>query len=112
MTVLTIRAHKRYAVRQAVRLGKPGAKPLDGLMIELSSEGIRISNLGRPSFSIGDPVNVQIDELKFHGKIRWTHDGIAGVRFDTALFPNQLGDLIARSRGENVAAPAAALKVA
>jgi hypothetical protein len=112
MTVLTIRAHKRYAVRQAVRLGKPGAKPLDGLMIELSSEGIRISNLGRPSFDIGEPVTVQIDELKFRGKIRWSHDGIAGVRFDTALFPSQLGDLIARSRGETVAAPAEALKVA
>ena len=112
MTVLTIRAHKRYAVRQAVGLGKPGAKPLSGLMIELSSEGIRISNLGRPNFNIGEPVTVHIDELKFHGKIRWAHDGIAGVRLDSALFPSQLGELIARSRGESVAAPMAALKVA
>src|SRR5688572_12261975 len=100
MTVLTIRAHKRYAVRQPVSLGKPGEKPITGLMIELSSEGVRISNLGRPGLVIGEPVTVEIDELKFHGKIRWTHDGIAGVRLDNPLFNNQLGDLIARGRNE------------
>ena len=101
MTVLTIRAHKRYAVRQPVRLGKPGDKAIGGLMIELSSEGLRISNLGRPGFMIGEPVTVAIDELKFHGKIRWAHDGIAGVRLDNALYSAQLGELIARGRGES-----------
>ena len=100
MTVLTIRAHKRYAVRQPVRLAKPGAKAVGGLMIELSSEGCRISNLGRPGFVVGEPVTVEIEELKFRGKIRWTHDGIAGVRLDTALFPSQMSELIALSRGE------------
>jgi len=103
MTVLTIRANKRYAVRQPVQLGKPGAKPISGLMIELSSEGVRISNLGRPGLMIGEPVTVQIGELKFHGKIRWTHDGIAGVRLDNALYSSQLGELIARGRGESCA---------
>ena len=79
------------------------AKPVNGLMIELSSEGVRISNLGRPGFVIGEPVTVAIDELKFHGKIRWTHDGIAGVRLDNALYSAQLGELIARGRGESCA---------
>src|SRR6185503_4572781 len=110
MTVLTIRAHKRYAVRQPVRLGKPGAKPISGLMIELSSEGIRVSNLGRPGLLIGEPVTVEIGEHKFHGKIRWTHDGIAGVRLDTALYSRQLGELLERGRGEPCAE--ASLKVA
>ena len=100
MTVLTIRAHKRYAVRQPVLLGKPGAKPVSGLMIELSSEGVRISNLGRPGFEIGEPVTVELDDRKFHGRIRWYHDGIAGVRLDAALYSNQLSDLIALGRGE------------
>lgn len=103
MTVLTIRSHKRYAVRQVVRLGKVGAKPVSGLMIELSSEGCRISNLGRPGFVIGEPVTVEIDGYKLRGKIRWAHDGIAGVRLDTALHPAQLGELIAMSRGESLA---------
>ena len=101
MTVLTIRANKRYAVRQPVQVAKRGAKPITGLMIELSSEGVRISNLGRPGLMIGEPVTVEIGELKFHGKIRWTHDGIAGVRLDNALYSSQLGELIARGRGES-----------
>ena len=103
MTVLTIRSHKRYAVRQPVQLAKPGAKPISGLMIELSSEGVRISNLGRPGLVIGEPVTVEIGERKYHGKIRWAHDGIAGVRLDHALFSSQLGELIAFGRGESCA---------
>jgi hypothetical protein len=100
MTVLTIRANRRYAVRQPVLLGKAGAKPVSGLMIELSSEGVRISSLGRPGFEIGEAVTVEIDDRKFHGRIRWYHDGIAGVRLDTALYSNQLSELIAFGRGE------------
>jgi hypothetical protein len=101
MTVLTIRAHKRYAVRQPVRVRKPGRQAAQGLMIELSSEGCRISNLGRGAFEIGEAVTVEVDELRFAGRIRWAHDGIAGVRLDHALFGGQLGDLIARGRGES-----------
>lgn len=103
MTVLTIRAHRRYAVRQMVRLKRDSGKPLSGLMIELSSEGVRISNLGRPGLTVGEEVTVDIDGSTLHGYIRWTHDGIAGVRLAKALFPGQLGDLIARGRGEEAA---------
>jgi hypothetical protein len=84
-----------------VRLRKPGGRPATGLMIELSSEGVRISNLGRGEFVAGEPVTVEIDELEFHGRIRWAHDGIAGVRLDTALFSNELSHLIARGRGQD-----------
>ena len=100
MTVLTIRAHKRYAVRQPVRVRRPGETPVGGLMFELSSEGFRISNLGRPGLTIGEAVVVELGELLYHGRIRWAHDGIAGIRLDKALFTNQLHDLIARGRGE------------
>jgi hypothetical protein len=103
MTVLTIRTHRRYAVRQMVRLGRDGGKPLSGLMIELSSEGCRISNLGRPGLTIGEEVSVDVEGTKLHGYIRWTHDGIAGVRLAKALHPAQLGTLIARGRGEAAA---------
>ena len=102
MSVLTIRAHKRYAVRQPVRLAKKGATPAQGLLIELSSEGLRISNLGHASFAVGDVVSVEVEETKLFGRIRWAHDGIAGVRLDAALHTNQLGDLIARGRGQFV----------
>jgi len=103
MTVLTIRAHRRYAVRQPVRLRRDGEKALSGLMIELSSEGIRISNLGRPGLTVGEEVTVDVEGSKLHGYIRWTHDGIAGVRLGRALHPAQLGELIARGRGEAAA---------
>lgn len=100
MTVLTIRAHRRYAVRQMVTLRRPGQTPISGLMIELSSEGFRISNLGRPGLTIGEAVTVDLDGLTYHGRIRWSHDGIAGIRLDHALFSNQLNELVARGRGE------------
>ena len=100
MTVLTIRAHKRYAVRQPVRLGKAGDQAAHGLMIELSSEGCRISNLGPARFTVGEPVTVEVDERRYRGRIRWAHDGIAGVRLDTALFGQELSELIALGRGE------------
>jgi len=99
MTVLTIRAHKRYAVRQQVQLAKPGDQASKGLLIELSSEGCRISNLGRCDYTIGEEVTVELGELSLGGRIRWMHDGIAGVRLDRALYPSQLGELIARDRG-------------
>ena len=99
MAVLMIRAHKRYAVRQPVRLGKLGSEPAKGLMIELSSEGCRISNLDRCDYAIGEEVTLELGELSLGGRIRWAHDGIAGVRLDRALYPNQLGELVARDRG-------------
>ena len=99
MTVLTIRSHKRYAVRQPVRLGKPGASPAKGLLIELSSEGCHISGLNRCDYAIGEEVTLELGELSLGGRIRWAHDGIAGVRLERPLYPNQLGELIARDRG-------------
>jgi hypothetical protein len=72
-------------------------------MIELSSEGARISNLGRQGLAIGEQVTVDVEGSKLHGYIRWTHDGIAGVRLAKALFPAQLSELISRGRGEAAA---------
>ena len=101
MTVLTIRAHKRYAVRQPVRVCRSDDKAVSGLMIELSSEGCRISNLGRPGLVVGEAVTLDIDGHTYRGRIRWSHDGVAGVRLERALFGNELCDLIARGRGQN-----------
>lgn len=100
MTVLTIRAHRRYALRQPVSLAKPDGAPARGLLIELSSEGCRISNLGGTSLAVGERVAVHVDEISLPGRIRWAHDGIAGVRLDKALRTSQLAELIALGRGE------------
>ena len=98
MAVLTIRSHRRYAVRQQVSLGRSAGEPANGLLIELSSEGCRISNLGRRDYTIGEEVTVELGEISLGGRIRWMHDGIAGVRLDQALYPSQLSELIARDR--------------
>ena len=94
MTVLTIRAHKRYATRQPVRLRAGRAKAVCGLLIELSAEGIRISNLGAARFEIGQPVTVEIGERDYQGRVRWSHDGIAGVRLDRALHVPEIAYLL------------------
>jgi hypothetical protein len=101
MTVLSIRAHKRYAVRQAVSLRKDGGRRSQGLLIELSSEGCRISNLERGEHLAGESVMIEIGDVKLNGHVRWAHNGVAGVRLDNALFSNQLAELVAMGRGEH-----------
>ena len=103
MTVLTIRAHKRYAVRQPVRLAAPDDQAVGGLLIELSAEGCRISNLGGAEFSVGERVAVHVDGISLPGRIRWAHDGLAGVRLDPALHTHQLADLVSLGRGGRLA---------
>jgi hypothetical protein len=99
MTVLTIRSHKRYATRQKVRLCAADERPVEGLLIELSSEGYRISNLGSvAAYTVGQPVTVEIDDDIFAGRIRWAHNGIAGVRLDSALHTYQIAELLAQGR--------------
>lgn len=99
MTVLTIRAHKRYAIRQAVRLQKEKSRPAKGLMIELSTEGCRISNLGDAPFEIGEEVSVDLcGNRKLHGIVRWAHDGFAGIKLGTPLLGRELADLLNTGR--------------
>ena len=73
-------------------------------MIELSSEGFRISNLKRGEHVAGEAVTVEIGDMTLRGRIRWAHDGVAGVRLDHALFSNQVAELVAIGRGEEEAA--------
>jgi hypothetical protein len=101
MSVLTIRTHRRYAVRQEVEVGKACGACETGLLIELSSEGCRISNLGRGGYSIGDEVTLDLGDRRLPGKIRWAHDGIAGVRLDSALFGHELNAIVARGREDS-----------
>jgi hypothetical protein len=100
MAVFTIRTHKRYAVRHAVSLHKADGRPAEGLLIELSSEGCRISNLKRGEHIAGETVTVEIGDVALHGRVRWAHDGVAGVRLDNALFSSQLAELVAMGRCE------------
>jgi hypothetical protein len=100
MTVLTIRAHKRYAVRHPVRLGAPGSAATPGLLIELSAEGCRISKLAEAMFEAGERIVVHLGQVALPGRIRWAHDGLAGIRLDNVLRRDQFAELVALARGE------------
>lgn len=99
MSVLTIRTHKRYALRLPVELSGAGGGTARGLLIELSKQGARISNLGQRSYEFGDEVSVVTDcgrELK--GTVRWSHDGLAGISLEAPLHAPQMSDFLAASR--------------
>jgi hypothetical protein len=86
MAVRPIRATSRYAMRLPARLTCKAAGPtLRGLLIELSMEGARISNLG----------NARLDsEHKLNGTVRWAHDGLAGLKLDNPLHIRELETLL------------------
>ena len=95
MTVLTIRSSKRYAVRGEVELSGRS-----GLMIELSAEGCRVSNLGDKRYDIGEEVDLTTPAgTTMSGRIRWSRGNVAGVRFDCALHLAELSEMLAACRG-------------
>ena len=99
MTVLTIRSHRRYAMRMPVTLQRKGEKALRGLLIELSQEGARVSNLGRVPYEAGDTVTLEMrGGRKIHSTVRWAHDGIAGLKLNRSLHVPEMSDIIAGDR--------------
>lgn len=102
MSVLIIRAHKRFAVCHRVGLRKPGRRGVDGLLIELSLEGCRISGVDpRGNFELDEPVVVSIDGAEpLEARIRWQRDGTEGLRFQRPLSMAALERLIRLCRGE------------
>lgn len=102
MTLLTIRSTRRYAVRHPVHLAKDGAKELSGLLIELCSEGCRISGLGACDLAEGEEVCVKLGARHMEGFVRWARNGVAGVRFAQALFERQISELIAEDRQDRL----------
>ena len=99
MSVLVIRANKRFAVRRQVRLLGGTAPNRGGLMIELSSEGCRISNADSLAYVIDQEVTVELDDgERLPGRIRWAHDGFVGVKFASALRQTALAQLLEVSR--------------
>ncbi len=106
MSILVIRASKRFAVRRQARLCKAGAELLDGLLIEISLEGCRISNVEHNRFAIGQTATVQIDGIDdIEGRVRWAHDGFVGLRFTRPLHMAALGLLIGSCRRETGGGP-------
>ena len=102
VSVLIIRAHKRFAVCRKARLRRPGKKAEEGLLIELSLEGCRISNLALQAFAIDQTVLLRVDGARtvLEGRVRWLGDGTVGLRFLRPLHAAALDQLIRLCRGE------------
>lgn len=104
MTVLTIRAHKRFAVCRKTRLRKSGKRGAEALLIELSLDGCRIGQVGASEdFAIGDVLTLRVDgrAAPLEGRVRWLGEGVIGLRFTCPLHNAALEALIRLCRGEN-----------
>lgn len=106
--LLTIRAHKRYAVCSRVRLRKEAKRGIDGLLIELSLDGCRISHVGKTaSFALGDPLTLRLEgTAPIEARIRWVNDSAIGLRFERPLHIAGLQSLIQLCRGSEQGQPA------
>lgn len=102
MSVFTIRAHKRFAVCRKIRLGKTGRRGIDGLLIELSLDGCRISHSSKGgSFALDELVVLRVNGTEpIEGYVRWLRDGVVGLRFARPLHNAGLEQLIRLCRSE------------
>ena len=99
--LLTIRAHKRYAVCSRVRLRKQAKRAIDGLLIELSLDGCRISHVGNAAkFALGDMLTLRLEgTAPIPALVRWVNESTVGLRFESPLHVAGLQDLIQLCRG-------------
>jgi len=101
MSVVSIRSHKRFAVCHDVSLRSSSGKPVDGMLIEVSKGGCRISNLGHNEYELGHQLAVQVAGFEeFLGRVRWSRQGMVGLCFSRPLHGSCLDRLIRFCRGE------------
>lgn len=104
MNAMIGRTHRRYALHLPVELRSETASKAKGLLIEISQECARISQLERDTYQPGDTVIVRSPcGMKREGRIRWTRATNAGVRFADPLRLHELSDWLS-TRHENHAA--------
>jgi hypothetical protein len=86
-------------MRLPVELQRVDAQEVHGLLIELSLQGARISNLDSRDIKPGQQVDMLApDGTTLPGVVRWSHDGIAGIKLTRALHLPELAELVAINR--------------
>ena len=115
ITVLTIRIHRRYAVRSAVQLQREGSGVAQGLLTELSAHGCRVSRVSpcERDLGVGEQVTI-VSDLGFEltGAVRWARDGMAGIYLHRAIDPRRMNELLAVTRGVDESGEAGARSAA
>ena len=101
VSVLVIRAHKRFAVRRDAKVSESGKRAQRGLLIALSLDGCRISNLAPGNYPVDQLLTVKVAGFEpLEGRVRWSRDGVVGLRFAAPLHIPALDLLIRTCRGE------------
>lgn len=99
MSVLVIRAHKRFAVCRKARLEGEDGRAADALLIELSLDGCRVSSSRRAQ--VGDLLRLTPSGAEpLEARVRWAGEGTLGLRFVQPLHIAGLDALIRLCRGE------------
>lgn len=97
-TYLTL-TQTRYAVRRRIQLLDQDETLLDGLLIELFTDGCRISNIDTTGLREHRGVTLRIEGIgDFPGQVHCAYDGIVRLRFARPLAPQQLRSLTENSR--------------
>lgn len=93
MNIRAIRLHQRFAVRRKVLAVRGRGRPVEGLLVELSLHGCRVSGLGRHRFELGGAIRVTLEGFEpLDGEVRWLGEGTVGLRFARPLTAGQLAE--------------------
>ncbi|MCB2067284.1 MAG: hypothetical protein KDE15_11680 [Erythrobacter sp.] len=99
MAIFEARSFRRYALRMPVELDRGSRARARGLLIELSQDCARISQLSRGKYEEGDRVVIlATPERQLAGTIRWTGNGVAKIRLDQPLPQAELQHLVDLNR--------------
>lgn len=103
---MNARANRRYALQVPVELqSHEEARTAAGLLIELSLETARISQLGDAEYLPGQRVTLTTRcGRMMPARVRYSHEGIAGLQFDNALHLPELSQWVTDYRKELAAA--------
>jgi hypothetical protein len=103
VSLLIIRSSKRFAVRQSISLVLPCGTQRDGLLVEVSLSGCRISAAGGNSGAglpgVDESVTVRIDGFDdMPARVRWSGEGVLGLRLNRPLHNATLERIIGHCR--------------
>lgn len=100
MTVLTIRAHQRFAVKREAAILRDGRKVAHGLLVELSRGGCRLGGLsGAEGLLEGERVTLHPEgAMPFSAQVRWTVNGTLGFKLDRPFRIAELDRLLQHCR--------------
>lgn len=95
MSAFTIPRHKRFAVRQSVRLRAGPGEILSGLLIEVSLEGCRINAGSGGGLGVDQVVTVEVAGFgDIRGLVRSASGHSIAVRFAQPISSAELQELI------------------